>query len=593
MDKEKTQTAAPATPTAPAASTAPAAPATPAASATPAPNPVLEKLPAPPDKNRTADPTPPPSAPDDAAAAATSMVEAPAPAPAATPATPAPEPAPVANTLSNIVDKLKDSFKVDVTAEKAPEAPETPKTPEVAEETSAPSTAEKAPEPPKPTETPAAAAIEAALATAPPSPTSSAWGKTPCYKKPFFIGLVCILVGLGLGAGAVYLVNQSNDTSTPCPACNCESAGSTATTVVENTSPITAFLSLEPQNKNLLYSPLAIQYGLATLSTGASGTTKSQIDNILSSAKFPSYPSLPDNLSVANAFVAKTTYRDMLLPSFTSAVQKSYHTEILYDELKNTVSLDTWMKNKTFGLVDSLDIALDSSMESVLMSSLAMQADWQSAFNPAGTTIAPFYLSDGSEVNAATMNAYITSGSISYNKSNSSTLLSLPLQTSTSGPNLDFVVIMPETSLSTYVKNLNLEAIESAISSATTASQAETGVLISLPKFKLDYTLSFVNDLELLGITDAFSTDSASFSNITSLPEGIHLGTAVHKNSLAISENGLNYAADLAEGAGTTPTTGDNPNAIAVNINRPFLFLIRDRDNSAIWMIGTLYEPAW
>ena len=98
---------------------------------------------------------------------------------------------------------------------------------------------------------------------------------------------------------------------TECPECDCP-----VTPVAVSGGLDYDFLKLEASSKNIIYSPLSIRNGLGLLSTGASGTTKAEIDKALGDAVIPKYQNISDVLSLANGVFIRDTYKDKVLSTY-------------------------------------------------------------------------------------------------------------------------------------------------------------------------------------------------------------------------------------------------------------------------------------
>ena len=409
-------------------------------------------------------------------------------------------------------------------------------------------------------------------------------------KSPTFIGAICGVVGLIVGAAGIYGLMQLIKKPDPkCEDCNCPQCPANATT---SNNLITSFLTLEPQGKNTLYSPLSIRYGLSLLNAGAAGSTKTEIAKVLGEDALPQYANIPDKLSLANAVFIRNTYTDSVLPSYTDAVTQDYDAEIIPDSFDSSTNMDTWVNNKTFGLINQIGIQPTTDTKMVLANALAIQMNWLHQFSASDTHSAPFYKEDNSEIAATTMNMATSDGDISYYQDNQITMLSLPLEPANESVSLEFVAVMPLNNLSDYLINLDLSAIEDNLNHATPASSPEKGVDIYIPKFKYDYELNFKQDLESLGVNQAF-TPNADFSNMTSNPKGLYVSDAVHKANIDFSEEGIKAAAVTAFAMvdGMLAPDDDTAKPVIIRIDHPFLFLIRDKTDGTIWFTGTVYEP--
>lgn len=408
-------------------------------------------------------------------------------------------------------------------------------------------------------------------------------------KSPTLIGVICGIGGLLVGGAGIYglmqLINKPGaGCAAECDCSNCSTGGNAVSTLT------TSFLTLEPQGQNMIYSPLSIRYGLSLLDKGAAGSTKDQITKVLGDGALPRYNNVADKLSLANAVFVRDTYADSVLPSYKDAITQDYDAEIILDNFANSNNMDSWVSNKTFGLINQIGIQPTPDTEMVLANALAIQMDWQDQFDTDDTNGRSFYKEDGTEIEATTMSETTTYKGISYYQDDQTTMLSLPLRP-VGDTTLEFVAVMPSGSLTDYLNSFDLSTIEQNLSASTPASTPEAGVYITIPKFKFEYQLDFKNDLQSLGIRQAF-TDSANFSNMTSNPQGLKVSDAVHKANIDFSEDGIKAAAVTAFAMmETSAAEGDAPKPVVIKIDHPFLFLIRDQADGTVWFAGTVYEP--
>lgn len=171
------------------------------------------------------------------------------------------------------------------------------------------------------------------------------------------------------------------------------------------------------------------------------------------------------------------------------------------------------------------------------------------------------------------------------------------------GNTLEYIGIMPtKENLSEYIKNVKVEDINSLINNLKDIKleNFKEGVLTEItgyiPMFKFDYTLPLKDDLIKLGITDVFNPDKANLSNLTTVGDSF-ISDAAHKTNIEFSNDGIKAAAVVELGGKGSTGCGfdyiyDIPvEKIDLTFNRPFLFLIRDKDSKEVWFTGTVYEP--
>ena len=134
------------------------------------------------------------------------------------------------------------------------------------------------------------------------------------------------------------------------------------------------FLKLENEKKNKVYSPLSIKYALEMLSEGANGKTKEQIDAVVGDYSSKSYPN-NDHMSFANAMFIRNSFKDSVNSDYTSALSSKYSAEVIYDDFASPDTINNWVSNKTFNLINNL-IDDASQNDFFLINALAIDMNW-------------------------------------------------------------------------------------------------------------------------------------------------------------------------------------------------------------------------
>lgn len=167
---------------------------------------------------------------------------------------------------------------------------------------------------------------------------------------------------------------------------------------------------------------------------------------------------------------------------------------------------------------------------------------------------------------------------------------------------LQYVGIMPTTmSLDKYVKSANAETISKLIGKLKPLEldSFEYGKIYKItgyiPFFKYEYELKLKDDLQKLGIKDVFDSQKADLSNLSS--ESKFISTAIHKANIDFSNDGIKASAATVMGGLGSTTCGfdyeyDVPvETIDLTFDKPFMYIIRDKDSGEVWFTGTVYEP--
>ncbi|MEE0014992.1 MAG: serpin family protein [Bacilli bacterium] len=448
-----------------------------------------------------------------------------------------------------------------------------------------------------------------------------------------------------------------------------------------------AFLMLESGEKNKLYSPLSIKYALAMLSEGAKGSTKEQIDDIIGGYKSNKYVN-SNNMSFANAIFINNTYKNQVKESYAKNLNNKYNAEVIYDDFTSANTINSWVSNKTFNLVNNiLDDKTVKDKYFFLINALAIDMEWNKKIQATTndyrerynvqynhekySTSIPLIEStygkvnfNGQDVDSVEFGASINNYDIvstlgrdnikktitdaytdwlkdpeSYEYAKMSNELDVDkyveefikqldsnykrVDTSTdyyfyiddnvkafakdlktyNGTTLEYVGIMPTNeSLTDYIKNNNAKKINNIISNLKTIELNNfekgkvTQITGKIPLFKYEYELQLVDDLKALGITNIFDKDKSDLSEIAT---GAYIDSAIHKANIEFSNDGIKAAAATIVGGYGSAAGGEFDYLFEVPVvtidltfDKPYMYIIRDKDTGEVWFTGTVYNPA-
>jgi serine protease inhibitor len=345
--------------------------------------------------------------------------------------------------------------------------------------------------------------------------------------------------------------------------------------------------------ENLFVSPLSVAMALGMTYNGAAGTTEDamratlELEGMSVAEVNESYRSLIKLLreldprvrfQIANSiwylqgytieqpFIdANTTYYDARV----SALDFSSPTAAM--------TINTWVKDQTRGLIDRIvPDQIPDGMRLYLINAIYFKGDWREQFKPGLTQPRSFYLTDGSVVNVPTM----THGQpvdlrVAYRPN--ATIVDLPY----GGAAFSMTIVLPSdtTRADKLVDGLTAEQWNDWI-----AGLREGESEIFLPKFKLTNDLTLNGTLTALGMGIAFDPNNADFSRMHSPPE-LFISEVKHKTYVDVNEEGTEAAAVTSVGVGVTsvPPTLD--------VNRPFVFALRENLSGTILFMGVIRDP--
>lgn len=171
------------------------------------------------------------------------------------------------------------------------------------------------------------------------------------------------------------------------------------------------------------------------------------------------------------------------------------------------------------------------------------------------------------------------------------------------GTTLQYVGIMPiKTDLDKFITNLDSKTILNYIKNLKNIDYRNfdegvaTKITGYIPKFNFEYSLDLMEDLKQQNITDIFDSDKSDLSGIAEGNENYYIGTALHKANIEFTQDGIKAAAaTLTGGLGAGMPFDyffDVPTQeIDLTFDKPYMFLVRDKETGETWFAGTVYEP--
>jgi serpin B len=360
-------------------------------------------------------------------------------------------------------------------------------------------------------------------------------------------------------------------------------------------------LRVEAPAANLFFSPHSISVALAMAHGGARGTTATQMATALDyrlegSALHRAFNSLDQELArrsqatagegeaptltVTNAIwgrqgaVFLPAYLDLLAVNYGAGLRAL---DFAGDLEGARLTINRWVEQQTAGRIQDLLVpgVLTPATALVLTNAIYSKASWQQPFIQSATTTRPFFVAPGSSFEVPTMQRQ---GRIRYAETADLRAVELPYK----GGQLAMLILAP--------RDDRAAAFEAALSAAAldgvTAALAEREVLLRLPKFKLSAKFKLKPTLTGLGMPVAFSSE-ADFSGIDGTRE-LAISDVIHQAFVAVDEKGTEAAAATAVVA---PPPSIPQVEVELNLDRPFLFLIRDAPTGAVLFMGRLADP--
>ena len=330
-------------------------------------------------------------------------------------------------------------------------------------------------------------------------------------------------------------------------------------------------------------------------------------------------------LQIANALWLEKSYP--IQPNFISTLKPSYGTVVFPVDFKSRpepvrTEINEWVLRHTNDRIRDLLSSGDITdlTRLVITNAVFFKGDWAEPFNPSATKPEPFQQSASQTIKlpmmhqrnstTASYGAFAPSGEFFptpteikvelkdddpslYPDAGGHTMLALDYQ----GSKLEMILIVPQSveGLSELERSLKFETLQQWIH----ALKRRT-VNLSLPKYKLEAKYHLRETLQSLGMVRAFEEpgrkpESAQFDKLSAsqkFEDRLYITNVLHKTYVDVSEVGTEAAAATAvifaapTSAALEEPPKTRPFVPIFKANKPFLFLIRDRETESILFIG-------
>jgi serpin B len=339
--------------------------------------------------------------------------------------------------------------------------------------------------------------------------------------------------------------------------------------------------------ENIFISPLSLSLLLQMAYNGADGESAQEIAQVLqvdgmdlaamneaSKALQDELAATPDvELLLGNSIWIQQGFA--LLDTFLDTVATYFNAEAAtldFGSPQAAERINSWVSEATQGKIEELFVSLDPNVVTYLINTVYFKGEWSKPFDPKLTQPMPFRLVNGSEITVPMMTQ---DGDFAFTSTESYSALALPY----GDGNVRMVIVLPN-------EGVELESILAQLTpegwvSLSEQLESETRVIVTLPRFKMEYDATLNEALMALGMEGAFSRPD--FANMVE-GGGMWISYVRHKAIVEVNEEGTEAAA-VSVGAMelSMPPT--------FTVNRPFFFAIQDGTTATLLFMGAVYEP--
>jgi serpin B len=364
-------------------------------------------------------------------------------------------------------------------------------------------------------------------------------------------------------------------------------------------------LAAQYGGQNLFFSPCSISIALAMAYAGAEGDTETQMagalhytlaENELHAAFNEESRQLNSRgqgaagvdgegfrLNVINSIWGQTDYP--FLDAFLDCLALNYGAGLRIVDFMNKpeecrTTINGWVEEQTEDRIEELlpQGSISTLTRMVLVNAVYFNAAWANTFEESATRQGEFHLLGGGTVQSDIMHQ---TEQFSYLNGDGFKAIALPYD----GNELAMILVIPDAGqFAVFESNLTIEQLDGIVSGLSSAR-----VALSMPKWQFETpSISLREMLRQMGMTDAFQPDKADFSGLANVTEPLFISDVVHKAFVAVDEEGTEAAAATAVIIGTTSMP---PPPVPLDIDRPFIYFIRDIATDTIVFMGRVTDP--
>ncbi|MEM2920770.1 MAG: serpin family protein [Candidatus Bathyarchaeia archaeon] len=350
------------------------------------------------------------------------------------------------------------------------------------------------------------------------------------------------------------------------------------------------------ESGNIFYSPYSIFSALAMTYEGARGETAAEMKAVFS---FPESEMLRPNfaalynqineeakgyeLRAGNALWIQKEYP--FLEDYLKRVEEYYGgkaaiLDFVAETEKSRETINAFIEEQTNHKIKDLIPPgfLDEYTRLVLTNAIYFKGDWKIAFNESLTVEDDFWVATDRSVRVQMMHMNPNKTTkFNYAEIGDVQILELPYM----GDKISMLIILPK-ELDSIEPYLTAEKLDEYRSNMKEESLDE----ICLPKFELETKYFMKDSLSDLGMPLAFS-GAADFSGMTGQRD-LCISEVIHQAYVKVDEKGTEAAAATAVIMKLTAL----PEMKIFRADRPFIFIIQERETGNILFMGRIIDPS-
>ncbi|HUK21946.1 MAG TPA: serpin family protein [Gemmatimonadales bacterium] len=354
-------------------------------------------------------------------------------------------------------------------------------------------------------------------------------------------------------------------------------------------------------DSNIFISPLSVAMALGMAYNGAAGTTAAEMQQTLAlqgltladvNGSYQSLIALLGGLDRQVTFkLANSVWYDEAFtpyPAFLSATRTYFDATVQsldFTSPSASATINNWVTTQTNGKITAIvPDPIPPLTVMYLVNAIYFKGSWTTQFDSTRTKPAPFHLRNGSTTNVPTM-AHGQWVAVKYLDDGNVSVIDLPY----GGKAFSMTIVLPNTAAG--IDSLVPSLTGSRWNTWITGLDSITAEDVTLPKFTVSYESVMNGVLQTLGMPSAFDCgNSSDFTHLANVSIGqLCISEVRHRAFVDVNEQGTEAAAATSVGFIDVCYACGPP---LITIDRPFVFVIRERFSGTILFVGRMMNPA-
>ncbi len=353
---------------------------------------------------------------------------------------------------------------------------------------------------------------------------------------------------------------------------------------------IRLFDAVSADKENSMFSPLSLNMALGLLAEGAEGDSKAALDKYLGTDDYGAFAEsymkvvkekynadagsdgrYKNAFEIANSFWANKnlTFNENYMGNITQKFGAEVRNLDFGDKNNAIRTINNWVNEKTREMIPSIIGDYPDDISAVLINTIYFESNWVEDWTCFDDDKDTFTLLDGSTMELSLMH----NDGGSYFENDKATAFKDCYRNG-----LDFIGILPKETGDFTIESLDIPSL----------LESETGdydVYARMPRLEFDTDLLLADALSSAGLSELFKSGATDLSGIS---DGLYVNDVLQKTRLELDEYGTRAAAVTME-----ITYGDAlpRESKYVDLDRPFAFMIYDREEQQIVFLGKVTKP--